>query len=923
MIAEPPASFGELLRRYRAAVGLTQEELAARTGLTPQAISLLECGQRRHPQAYTVSQLAEALALTAPERQVFTAVARHPLSSASAAAAVGSSILPAPGRAVHNLPVALTPLIGRAHEQAAVEHLLQREEVRLLTLTGPGGVGKTCLALQVAVEALSAYPAGVWLVELAALVDPGLVPQAVVQTLGLREEAGQSAPEILRTYLATRRLLLVLDNCEHLVGACAELAMALLRGCHRLHILATSREGLGVAGERLYVVPSLAVPPLDHVPAPDELGRYGAAALFVTRAQERWAAFALSARNAQAVAHVCARLDGLPLAIELAAARVGVLSVEGIAARLDAHLALLTGGPRTALPRQRTLRATLDWSYNLLNAPEQLLLQRLAIFAGGWTLDAAEAICTGEGLEGGAVLDVLTGLVNTSMVQWDETGGDAQAGRYRLLETVRQYAAERRGAATQVGEQHARYYLGLAEHAAPELEGVRQAVWLEHLQGEHANLRVALGWFVEQGAGERALRLASALWRFWWVRGHVSEGRAWLEAGLAQGAEVAVPVRLAALQAAGGLAMVQGDQPRALVLGEDLLALARAHGDPRKTKAALDILGMTAVQRGDQRQAEHYLEEALSLARALGQREDLAIALLDLGLARSEGGSYGAATTLIAEAQALSRGTGQAYWTTVAVGSLAYLALLQAHWRRAGTLLVEYVTFAQQQQDKANLAAGLEGLATLAAAEGRAQRATLLFAAAAAVRAEIGGHLMSRRNRTMIEQATRSSRDQLGEGAWLAAWDDGQAMTMEQALTYALEDPHSPTSPPCGSASVREPLEAPPWSAARPAQPSPSAGPGGATAAPSRGRLSRPERQAWALAHLCTAGPLSPRAYAQALKVSVDTALLDLRDLVDHRLVRAEGRTRNRRYILTGNDRDSPHRPFDSPKSPWPLTPSD
>jgi len=386
MIAEPPASFGELLRRYRAAVGLTQEELAARTGLTPQAISLLECGQRRHPQAYTVSQLAEALALTAPERQVFTAVARHPLSSASAAAAVGSSILPAPGRAVHNLPVALTPLIGRAHEQAAVEHLLQREEVRLLTLTGPGGVGKTCLALQVAVEALSAYPAGVWLVELAALVDPGLVPQAVVQTLGLREEAGQSAPEILRTYLATRRLLLVLDNCEHLVGACAELAMALLRGCHRLHILATSREGLGVAGERLYVVPSLAVPPLDHVPAPDELGRYGAAALFVTRAQERWAAFALSARNAQAVAHVCARLDGLPLAIELAAARVGVLSVEGIAARLDAHLALLTGGPRTALPRQQTLRATLDWSYNLLNAPEQLLLQRLAIFAGGGRL---------------------------------------------------------------------------------------------------------------------------------------------------------------------------------------------------------------------------------------------------------------------------------------------------------------------------------------------------------------------------------------------------------------------------------------------------------------------------------------------------------------------------------------------------------
>jgi len=809
MSAEPPPSFGELLRRYRAAAGLTQEELAAQTGLTPQAISLLERGRRQHPQAHTVGQLAEAFGLSTPERRVFAAAARHPVPPVPVAAALESGGPPAPGCAVHNLPVALSPLIAREQERTAVMHLLQREEVRLLTLTGPGGVGKTCLALHVAGEALNAYPDGVWLVELAALADPALLPRAVAAALGLREEADRSVLDTLAAYLAARRVLLVLDNCEHLVAACAALTRALLQHCALLRLLATSREGLGVAGEQLYQVPSLSAPPLDPVPAPEELRRYGAVALFVARAQERWAAFALSAQNGQAVARVCARLDGLPLAIELAAAWVGILPVADIAARLDDHLALLTGGPRTVLLRQRTLRATLDWSYALLGAPEKMMLQRLAVFAGGWTLDAAEALCGGDRLAGGAVLDVLAGLVNKSLVLREDASEDGLSGRYRLLETVRQYAAERLGAADQAREQHAQYYVTLAEQAEPEGKGGREAVWLERLQAEHANLRAALGWFLAHGEVERVLHLARALWRFWWVRGHVTEGRQWLEAGLAQGERSSVPVRMAALEAASGLAMVQDDQVRAVVLAEELLVLARASDDRRTTTTALDILGMTAVQQGDHRRAQHYLEESLSLARAAGQREDLATALLSLGLARSEGGTYGAATALIAEAHARFRATGQAYWTTVAVGSLAYLALLQAHWQRAGMLLVEYVTLAQQLQDKANLAAGLEGLAVLASTEGRALRATLLFAASASVRAEIGGRLMSRRNRTMMEQATRSCRDQLEEGAWLAAWDEGQTMTIEQAITYALEDPCGPISSPCGLEPVWEPVEAP------------------------------------------------------------------------------------------------------------------
>jgi len=514
---------------------------------------------------------------------------------------------------------------------------------------------------------------------------------------------------------------------------------------------------------------------------------------------------------------------------------------------------------------------------------------------------------------------VLAGLMNMSLVLWEGTGWDTQTGRYRLLETGRL------GAAQQVGERHGRYYLELAEHAESELEGAGQAAWLERLQAERANLRTALGWCLEHGAVERALRLARALWRFWWVYGHFSEGRTWLEAGLAHGEGVVVSVRMAAMEAAGGLAMVQGDQIRAVVLAEELLALARAHSDPRKTKAALTILGLTAVQRGDQRQAMRYLGEALSLARAAGRREDLAIALLDLGLARSEGGAYGVATTRIAEAHALFRATGQAYWTMVAVGSLAYIALLQAHRRRAQALLVEYLTLAEQQHDKANLAAGLEGLAVRAAAESRTERAAYLFAAAASMRAEIGGRLMSLRNRTMIEQATCSSCSQLGEGAWLAAWDKGRTMTLEQTIAYALATPGALASPPYGSESAWELLDAPEASGHRldaredserakqafmprnapsavRAQPSPSLGNGGVVAAPSGSRLSRTERQTWALAHLRAAGPLSPRAYARALAVSVDTASIDLRELLAQGLVRAEGATKDRRYILRADE---------------------
>jgi predicted ATPase/class 3 adenylate cyclase/tetratricopeptide (TPR) repeat protein len=433
----------------------------------------------------------------------------------------------------NNLPVALTSFIGREREQAEVRALLGT--ARLVTLTGAGGAGKTRLALAVAGELLEEYPQGVWLVELAPLADPSLVPQAVAQALGQREEAGQPLLSTLLTHLKDRQLLLLLDNCEHLVGACAQLATALLRSCPGLRILATSREGLGVAGERLYRVPSLVTPSLDHLPPPEKMSGYAAVVLFMARAQERRADFVLTSGNARAVAQVCARLDGIPLAIELAAARIGSLPVEAIAARLDDRFRLLTSGPRCVVPRQQTLRSALDWSYDLLSEGEQRLLHRLSVFAGGCTLEAAEAVCVGDGIEAWEVLDLLGSLVNKSLVLLDEVGPDGEQGRYRMLETVRVFGRER---LVEVGEleamvaAHATWCLALAVEAELPLIGPEQDAWLTRLEREHDNLRAALVWSLGGGAVGIGLRLAVALCDFWLRLGHLSEGRTCIEHAL-------------------------------------------------------------------------------------------------------------------------------------------------------------------------------------------------------------------------------------------------------------------------------------------------------------------------------------------------------------------------------------------------------
>src|SRR5579884_2465087 len=443
---EPHSPLGALLRRYRETAGLSQEALAERAGISSRGLLYLERGRHR-PYPATLRRLADALALTPQEREALALATRRPggaaplandaVNTPSAPPPPAPTALPSPPPR-HNLPASLSSFVGRERAQASVQELLAAH--RLVTLVGTGGVGKTRLALAVAEGSLDRYPDGAWLVELAALADPGLVPLTIAQTLRLHQEPGRSILDTLRDHCHGTRMLLVLDNCEHLLAACATLAGALLRSAPELRILATSREPLRVTGEQSYRVPSLSAPNPHHLPGVQLAGIYESVRLFVQRAREQRPDFALDERNARAVAENCARLDGIPLALELAAARVGRMSLDALVLRLDDRFRLLTSGARDALPRQRTLRATLDWSYDLLDRPEQTLLHRLAVFAGGWTLEAAEAVCAGEPIAEWQVLDLLGGLVVKSLVQAQEAEEDV---RYHLLETVRQYAGER------------------------------------------------------------------------------------------------------------------------------------------------------------------------------------------------------------------------------------------------------------------------------------------------------------------------------------------------------------------------------------------------------------------------------------------------------------------------------------------------
>jgi predicted ATPase/DNA-binding CsgD family transcriptional regulator len=683
----------------------------------------------------------------------------------------------------HNLPASLTSFIGRERELVEVQARLAG--ARLVTLTGVGGCGKTRLALEVARTVLDRYPDGVWLVERAALADAALVPQTVAAVFDLRELPGQAVANALATSLRGRNLLLVLDNCEHLLDACARLVDGLLRACPELRVLVTSREALGITGEIAWRVPSLPVPDPQHLPPFTQLGQSPAVRLFVERAAAVQPQFALSERNAAMVAQVCQRLDGIPLALELAAARIEALSVEQLAARLDQRFRLLTGGSRTALPRQQTLHATLDWSYDLLSEPERHLFNRLAVFAGGWTLEAAEAVGAGDGIEPEGVLDLLQHLVRKSLVVAEESGDSAE--RYRLLETLRQYAHERlvmAGELETVQQRHALAYLALAEEVEPR-SGER--AWHHRLIAEHANLRTALRWLIDHNDVEHGVRLGGRLGDVWVWGGFVTEGRAQLQRLLAlPGASLTSPEWGQLLRVAGFVDTFAGEFATARARLERAVAVRRALADPQLARTISD-LGQVAREQADYAAAQAWLEESLLVCEAVGDRRWFARTLDRLGTVAQALGQYGLARSRYEHSLALAREVGDRTEVAWSLHNLGCLALDQHEYATARERLTQSLT-SRLDNDSIGFVHGLAEFACLAAAEGRPAAALRLAGATAALTQQTG-IIVQPTERGRYEHWLAQARQALGEDAAEAAWAEGQRMRLEQALAYALA-PH-------------------------------------------------------------------------------------------------------------------------------------
>jgi non-specific serine/threonine protein kinase len=730
----------------------------------------------------------------------------------------------------HNLPEQLTSFIGREREIAEVKRLVAT--TRLLTLTGAGGTGKTRLSLKVAEDLLHDYADGVWFIELATLAEPALVPQVIAAALGVRQGTGLDLVAALSDYLRSRKTLVVLDNCEHLITACASIIGTLIRACPHLQVLATSREALGIPGELVWPVPTLSLPdPREQLPL-ETLKQYEAIRLFVDRAHASRLGFSMTPQNAPYVAQLCYQLDGMPLAIELAAARIRVLSVEQIVAHLNERFRLLTSGSPTAEPRQQTLEALMDWSYELLADAERALLRTLSVFSGSFTIDSVTAVCGSE-IDEYEILDLLEQLVGKSLLLVDERDGKA---RYRMLETIRQYAGNKLRACGEQGtarRRHQEWYVSVAEQAQQGLLGENQKAWLNVLEMEHDNFRAALEWSIKgEGEPEFALRLAGALWRFWDIRGYHTEGRRWVEDALCSGGDAPPLVRAKALNAAGNLSSEQGDYERAKALYQEALSLRREVGDKRGTANSLNNLGVIARRTGDYETAAHVYEECLVIFRELGDEEGKASVLDNLGFLAQCRSDYARAEELYTEALAVFQELGDVTGVAVALNNLGEVAYCRGDHGKAEQFFKKARDLAEELDDKlttlgvlnnlANLASRrgdyegavalyreslelckvtehsegiaecLAGMAVVASEiNGQKEQAARLFAAAEALRESLGTHLTPN-EQEIYEAAVAKVRSALGERAFSATWAAGRRMPHEEAVAFALALPFSP-----------------------------------------------------------------------------------------------------------------------------------
>jgi predicted ATPase/class 3 adenylate cyclase len=727
----------------------------------PQGVSLRDLGVARFRDLTSLERVYQVL---------------HPLIRADFPALRTLATTP------NNLPQQVTTFIGRARELSEVTQLLRR--TRLLTLHGVGGIGKSRLALQVAADILDSYPDGVWLVELAALADPRLVPLAVAATLGVKEDPGRPLLEALLRFVKECELFLILDNCEHLLQTCAGLATQLLQAGPQLRILATSREPLRVAGETTYAVPALAVPEPSQTFVLADLERIEAASLFMDRARCAQPSLQLTQQNAAAVASICRRLDGIPLALELAAARVRAISVDNIAARLDDRFSLLTRGDTTALPRQQTLRALIDWSFDLLNQSERALLRRLAVFAGGWTLEAAEVVGVGGEVARPDVLGLLTNLVEKSLVTLEADGE-----RYRLLETVRQYAQERldeSGEADATRTRHLDCFLALAEQASSQLVGPDQGAWLARLALEAENLLAAHAWCdrVEEG-GESGLRLVHAV-KLWLIyRGRLALlHRMTLEALARLGAQARTRARCRALHTAGQVGFFMGRYAEAQGYLAESLAIAMQLEDKERAAMVLEELGVVSSGQGDLVKARGYLQQALDLARELGNKRAFASAINALAQLDRMEGNLDPAELRYEQVLALARELEDQETIAIALLNLAMVAIGRGSRERALVTLGEALAIAEQIGSNRAGQSGLGVAAGLHAFGGAWERAAILFGAAQEQMAQAGVH-GDPTDEAFLEPLIAKARSALGAATFAAAAATGHALAYDAALAQA------------------------------------------------------------------------------------------------------------------------------------------
>ena len=673
----------------------------------------------------------------------------------------------------NNLPLQATSFVGRESELAELRSLLPN--TRLLTLLGAGGLGKTRLSLQLGAETLDDFPDGVWFVELAPIADALVVPQTVASVLGVRGEPGQSVEEALHAFAKDRRLLLVLDNCEHLAQASADMIDGILRSSRDVKVVASSRVPLRVGGETTYSVTPLATPDPDHDLGLAALARCEAVRLFQDRALAVQPAFRLTEQNSAAVAAICHQLDGIPLALELAAARVRALSVGEVALRLTDRFRILTGGYRTALPRQQTLRACIDWSYDLLTPPERIAFQRLAVFAGGWTLKAAEAVCAGDEIDASDVLDLVTHLVEKSLVMTN-----AESARYQFLETIREYSLERLCATAEqdsVRRRHLAYFATLAEEATPELVGPKPGEVLARLDAEQKNIFAAHAWTgLDDRDAELAMRLAVATFHVWTHRGSLAVGyRLLVETLNRPHAQARTLARSRAIAAAGNFAMLLGNYADAQKRAEESLAIAREIGDKGRVAMTLQLLGMAVSEQGDRAAALEHFEESLAMIREIGPPRRLAAALQNLAHWHTDGGDSVAAEAVLEQTLALAHELGDRGGNTAAaMTNLAGLAVKRGAYVRARELLFEAADISQEIGSRYAGGLSLNGAMELAAYLGEWIRAARLVGATKALSAQTG----NRRDAIHDDKV----REALGGTAFMQAEAEGKAAPYEAML---------------------------------------------------------------------------------------------------------------------------------------------